>query len=263
MVDYDAAVAAVQDPNADPVFLAKIAYENPEFGANVAVNPRAYPGLIRWLAEFGDDRARQTVAQLGYEVPDSPAGAHQPGESNASVEPAQAAEAVRTAVRTDEPAQSVQQAQPVQQSVQQAQPQPAQPVQSGEPAQPVQFQPVQSANQSVAQSTAQPEPSLQPIQPVATRATDQPAALFDPQPQPASYGADAYVQPAANPYGFTATQAATTTDQMQMAEIARSAPELYADLARNPDLYPALVDWLAQLHDPAVDAALASRVARY
>ena len=29
MVDFDAAVAAVQDPNADPVFLAKIAYENP------------------------------------------------------------------------------------------------------------------------------------------------------------------------------------------------------------------------------------------
>ena len=40
MVDYDAAVAAVQDPNADPILLAKIAYENPEFGANVAVNPR-------------------------------------------------------------------------------------------------------------------------------------------------------------------------------------------------------------------------------
>lgn len=29
---------AVQDPNADPVFLAKIAYENPEFGANVVAN---------------------------------------------------------------------------------------------------------------------------------------------------------------------------------------------------------------------------------
>lgn len=41
MVDFDAAVAAVQDPNADPVFLAKIAYENPEFGANVVANPRA------------------------------------------------------------------------------------------------------------------------------------------------------------------------------------------------------------------------------
>ena len=28
MVDYDAAVAAVQDPNADPILLAKIAYRN-------------------------------------------------------------------------------------------------------------------------------------------------------------------------------------------------------------------------------------------
>lgn len=55
MVDFDAAVAAVQDPNADPVFLAKIAYENPEFGANVVANPRAYPGLKRWVAQFGDD----------------------------------------------------------------------------------------------------------------------------------------------------------------------------------------------------------------
>ena len=56
MVDFDAAVAAVQDPNADPVFLAKIAYENPEFGANVVANPRAYPGLKRWVAQFGDER---------------------------------------------------------------------------------------------------------------------------------------------------------------------------------------------------------------
>ena len=58
MVDYDAAVAAVQDPNADPILLAKIAYENPEFGANVAVNPRCYPGLKRWIAEFGDGGIR-------------------------------------------------------------------------------------------------------------------------------------------------------------------------------------------------------------
>ena len=48
MVDFDAAVAAVQDPNADPVFLAKIAYENPEFGANVVANPRAYPGPVSY-----------------------------------------------------------------------------------------------------------------------------------------------------------------------------------------------------------------------
>lgn len=69
MVDFDTAVAAVQDPNADPVLLAKIAYENPEFGANVVANPRAYPGLKRWIAEFGDDRARQQLAAMGWPVP--------------------------------------------------------------------------------------------------------------------------------------------------------------------------------------------------
>lgn len=193
MVDYDAAVAAVQDPDADPVFLAKIAYENPEFGANVAVNPRAYPGLIRWLAEFGDDRARQTVAQLGYKVSGSPAGANHPNQQTT----------------------------------------------------PAANEPDVDAGIGVDQASAQP--AAQP-------------ASYD---RAASYGADAYVQPARNPYGFTAEQAATTTDQMQMAEIARNAPELYADLARNPNLYPALVDWLAQLHDPAVDAALAARGRRF
>ena len=69
MVDFDAAEAAVQDPNADPVFLAKIAYENPEFGANVVANPRAYPGLKRWVAQFGDERARQQLVAMGWPVP--------------------------------------------------------------------------------------------------------------------------------------------------------------------------------------------------
>ncbi len=66
LVSYDEAVAIVQDPQADPVMLAKVAYENPEFGANVAAHPRAYPGLKRWIAQFGDERARRMVAQQGY-----------------------------------------------------------------------------------------------------------------------------------------------------------------------------------------------------
>ncbi|EKF14841.1 hypothetical protein B217_10166, partial [Bifidobacterium bifidum IPLA 20015] len=80
MVDYDKAVATVQDPNADPVLLAKIAYENPEFGANVAVNPRCYPGLKRWLATFGDERARQTLAQMGVTAEDGPVADAQPAQ---------------------------------------------------------------------------------------------------------------------------------------------------------------------------------------
>ena len=224
MVDYDAAVAAVQDPDADPVFLAKIAYENPEFGANVAVNPRAYPGLIRWLAEFGDDRARETVAQLGYAVPDDPSGA---GQTAGQAVGQTATQPERQAAYGEDAARQTQTVRPASSDRQPRSVRSEQYVVTG---------------QGTGQTTVQP-------------------VSFTSQPT-AAYGQDAYVQPARNPYGFTAAQAATTTDQMQMAEIARSAPELYADLACNPNLYPALVDWLAQLHDPAVDAALARRSSR-
>ena len=192
MVDYDTAVAAVQDPNADPAFLAKIAYENPEFGANVAAHQRAYPGLIRWLAQFGDDRARQIVIQRGYAVPETAVAPH------------------------EQPAQDS----PVQDS-------PVQERQFAQERQPIQEQLVRSAQ-------------------------EQPAVQEQPQPQPQ--------QPIArNPYGFTAQMALTTTDQMQIAQIAQYAPELRACIARNPNTYPALLEWLAQLNDPAINAALRTR----
>lgn len=187
MVDYDAAVAAVQDPNADPILLAKIAYENPEFGANVAVNPRCYPGLKRWIAEFGDERARETLAQYGF--------------------------------TTDAFGGPVQDQEAPEQAAQQAAEQPA-----------------------AAQQTAAAQP-----------AADQYAAQ-----QPAAQAA--FEEPVAtNPYGFTAEQALTTTDQMQIAQIAQYAPELRACIARNPNTYPALIEWLGQLGDPAINAALAFR----
>lgn len=190
MVDYDAAVAAVQDPNADPILLAKIAYENPEFGANVAVNPRCYPGLKRWIAEFGDDRARETLAQYGF-----------------------TAEAFGGPVQDQEaPAQAAQQ--------------------------PAEQQPADAyaADQYAA---AQPAANQYAAQPATQAAFEEPVAT--------------------NPYGFTAEQALTTTDQMQIAQIAQYAPELRACIARNPNTYPALIEWLGQLGDPAISAALASR----
>jgi hypothetical protein len=82
MVDYDSAAHAVQDEHADPAFLARIAYENPEFGPNVAAHPRAYPGLLAWLAQFGTDQARAIVAQRAADLP---AEAH---VADDSVEPA-------------------------------------------------------------------------------------------------------------------------------------------------------------------------------
>lgn len=208
MVDYDAAVAAVQDPNADPIRLAKIAYENPEFGANVAVNPRCYPGLKRWIAEFGDERARETLAQYGF-------------TADAFGGPVQDQEA---------PEQAAQQA---------AEQQPAD---------------AYAADQyAVAQQTAADQPAT-----AQQTANDQYAADQYAVQQPAAQAA--FEEPVAtNPYGFTAEQALTTTDQMQIAQIAQYAPELRACIARNPNTYPALIEWLGQLGDPAINAALAFR----
>lgn len=224
MVDYDAAVAAVQDPNADPILLAKIACENPEFGANVAVNPRCYPGLKRWIAEFGDERARETLAQYGFTA-DAFGGPVQdqeaPGQAAqqaAEQQPADAyaadqyAAAQQTAA--DQPAAAQQTA-----NDQYAADQPA------------------ADQYAVAQQTAAEQYAAQ--QPAAQAAFEEPVAT--------------------NPYGFTAEQALTTTDQMQIAQIAQYAPELRACIARNPNTYPALIEWLGQLGDPAINAALASR----
>lgn len=212
MVDYDAAVAAVQDPNADPILLAKIAYENPEFGANVAVNPRCYPGLKRWIAEFGDERARETLAQYGF-------------TADAFGGPVQDQEA---------PEQAAQQA---------AEQQPAGAHAAAQPA---------AAQQTAADQYAADQPAADQYN-AAQPAADQYAAQ-----QPAAQAA--FEEPVAtNPYGFTAEQALTTTDQMQIAQIAQYAPELRACIARNPNTYPALIEWLGQLGDPAINAALAFR----
>lgn len=207
MVDYDAAVAAVQDPNADPILLAKIAYENPEFGANVAVNPRCYPGLKRWIAEFGDERARETLTQYGF-------------TADAFGGPVQDQEA---------PEQAAQQA---------AEQQPADAYAADQYA---------AAQQTAAAQTA-----------AVQSAAAQPAADQYAAQQPAAQAA--FEEPVAtNPYGFTAEQALTTTDQMLIAQIAQYAPELRACIARNPNTYPALIEWLGQLGDPAINAALAFR----
>lgn len=217
MVDYDAAVAAVQDPNADPILLAKIAYENPEFGANVAVNPRCYPGLKRWIAEFGDERARETLAQYGF-------------TADAFGGPVQDQEA---------PEQAAQQA---------AEQQPADAYAADQYA---------AAQQTANDQYAAAQPAAVQTAAVQTAAA-QPAADQYAAQQPAAQAA--FEEPVAtNPYGFTAEQALTTTDQMQIAQIAQYAPELRACIARNPNTYPALIEWLGQLGDPAINAALAFR----
>ena len=231
MVDFDAAVAAVQDPNTDPVFLAKIAYENPEFGANVVANPRAYPGLKRWVAEFGDERARQQLVAMGWPVPQN------------GVQPQPIAEQVQ-------PEQQYKPA--VAEQIQQEQ----------------QYQPAQPVNQQYGQDAAYAasnEASTEYVDPYMNPADLSEVADYSssqPQNEPEQqYAEQQYAAAQESPAdaGFTAELAMTTTDQMLMARIASEAPELRPCLARNPYIYPELLAWLGQLNDSAINAAIRLR----
>ena len=237
MVDFDAAVAAVQDPNADPVFLAKIAYENPEFGANVVANPRAYPGLKRWVAQFGDERARQQLVAMGWPVPQD--GIMQ-----------QEAETASEQAQYQMPSEQAQYQMPSEQ-VQYQQPQ-----QSSE----VQYQ---AQHQPPATQQCQPEPFA--ATPASNMANDASTEYVDPYTNPADLSEVADFspiqpqEPVASNAGFTAELAMTTEDQKLMAEIASKAPELHPFLARNPHIYPDLLNWLASLNDSAINAAIRLR----
>lgn len=229
MVDFDAAVAAVQDPNADPVFLAKIAYENPEFGANVVANPRAYPGLKRWVAEFGDERARQQLVAMGWPVPQNGVQPH------------------LIAAPTAQPM-----AEPVAEQVQ--------PEQQYQPEQPVNQQYGQDAAYAASNeaSTEYVDPYMNPadLSEVADYSSSQPQNEPEQQYAEQQYAA---AQKSPADAGFTAELAMTTTDQMLMARIASEAPELRPCLARNPYIYPELLAWLGQLNDSAINAAIRLR----
>ena len=253
MVDFDAAVAAVQDPNADPVFLAKIAYENPEFGANVVANPRAYPGLKRWVAEFGDERARQQLVAMGWPVPQNGVQPHLIAAPTAQPMAEQVAEQVQ-------PEQQYQPA--VAEQFQQEQ----------------QYQPEQPVNQQYGQdaayaasneaSTEYVDPYMNPadLSEVADYSSSQPQNEPEQQYAEQQYAEQQYAeqqyaaaQESPADAGFTAELAMTTTDQMLMARIASEAPELRPCLARNPYIYPELLAWLGQLNDSAINAAIRLR----
>lgn len=248
MVDFDAAVAAVQDPNADPVFLAKIAYENPEFGANVVANPRAYPGLKRWVAQFGDERARQQLVAMGWPVP-------QEGvmRRNTETTPEQAQQSL-----TQAQYQQPQQASEAQYQMQ-YQPPAADQYQSGS------FMEASASNMASDVSTEYVDPYANPadLSEVADYSSAQPQydqPQYDGQPYAdnAQYAMQPQ-EPAVSNSGFTAELAMTTEDQMLMAEIASKAPELHPFLARNPHIYPDLLNWLASLNDSAINAAIRLR----
>ena len=229
MVDFDAAVAAVQDPNADPAFLARIAYENPEFGANVVANPRAYPGLKQWIAQFGDERARQQLIAMGWPVPPS------------GVQQRMAAEPVAQQPVMRQPAVEPSAAQ-----------QPAMSDSTSE------YQAAEAYNADPAFNAAN-TPATAPAQETGYAAQSQSADDTEGQPVAAAQETSAAADTAAPANGYTAELAIQTTDQMLMAHIAGEAPELRPALARNPNIYPELLQWLGQLNDSAINAAIRSR----
>lgn len=182
MVDYQTAVAAVQDPQTDPILLAKIAYENPEFGANVAVHPRAYPGLKRWLAEFGDERARTTLAQMGVIATAGPViDRFDDSETPAQQRNPEPAHAVKPAVERLAQHSGVQQ--PVQERVTRF----TQPAQSTQAAQPDRA----TASNPNAQHSANGE-----FSPQLAMATSDPAVMHD----IAQYAPNLHVYLVQNPY---------------------------------------------------------------
>ena len=313
MLDYNIIVATVKDANADPVLLAKIAYEHPEFGANVAANPRAYPGLKRWLAQFGNDRARETLKQMGFTTWSDPvhdqlqrdAGTATPavevsseqhnGQLTATPEPESATDAAAAAVPEAAIGVKAEPTPYVEQLRDSHQPKPAvadyqQPTQTD-------YQKPKPALADYQQPTEtqtdyqQPKPALADYQKPTQTDSHQPNPTDYQQstetqtdyqkptqtdyqkPKPTDYQQSTetqtdYQKPnptqtgaaSSNPYGFTADQALDPgTDQVTLAQIARYAPELRPCLARNPNTYPALLNWLAQLHDPAIDAVLENR----
>ena len=50
-----------------------------------------------------------------------------------------------------------------------------------------------------------------------------------------------------------------TTDPAVLAQLATDVPQLRPAIAANPAAYPGLLEWLGQLGDRAVDAALRAR----
>ena len=59
---------------------------------------------------------------------------------------------------------------------------------------------------------------------------------------------------------YTAEQALDPNTPLEvLAAIAQDAPHLRPQIATNPSTYPALLEWLGNLRDPDVDAALRSR----
>ena len=60
--DLNTAFAALQNPNTPAADLFALTSAQPSLRASIAGHPNAYPGLLDWLAENGDDQVKAAVA---------------------------------------------------------------------------------------------------------------------------------------------------------------------------------------------------------
>ncbi|MFJ4105954.1 DUF7937 domain-containing protein [Oerskovia enterophila] len=198
--------------------------------------------------------SRPTSAQPGARAPYQPSPQpYSPAPAQQPAQPAQpvAQEPHRPAQPAQQPTQPVAQeqyrpAQPSQQPYSPAQPQqqPARPVEQYQPTQVLPAQGVQSARP--VQPAVQERSGYAARPGYAAQAAGETAVL------------PAYQDP--QPVGFSAAQALDPSTPLEvLAQIVQEAPHLRPQVAANPSTYPALLEWLGNLGDPAVDAALRSR----
>ncbi|MFT4189058.1 MAG: hypothetical protein QM621_10820 [Aeromicrobium sp.] len=74
-------------------------------------------------------------------------------------------------------------------------------------------------------------------------------------------GAPAPVEPPAAPVADPVVQRASdpTVSQAELADLVQNYPQARAAAALNPQAYPGMLEWLGQLNDPEINAALAQR----
>ncbi|MET4223727.1 DUF2304 domain-containing protein [Oerskovia enterophila] len=242
----------------------------PHGSGSYATGPDGYgPAAGTREQDPGAPASRPTAAQAGAQAPYqpspqpySPAPAQQPTQPVAQEphRPTQPAQQPTQPV-AQEPHRPTQPAQQPTQPVAQEQYRPAQPSQQPyspaqpqqQPARPVeQYQPTQVLPAQGVQSARPVQPAVQERSGYAARPGYAAQAAGETAVLPA------YQDP--QPVGFSAAQALDPSTPLEvLAQIVQEAPHLRPQVAANPSTYPALLEWLGNLGDPAVDAALRSR----
>jgi hypothetical protein len=108
--------------------------------------------------------------------------------------------------------------------------------------------------------TETPAAAAKPETPAAAAKPETPAAAQKPSPGAGSTAGSTAAQPATGGGSDLMKEAANPqTPLARLQELAANHPETRPAVAANPSTYPALLTWLGQLGDPAVDQALRLR----